>query len=387
MEALRLRRWRASVPLRISVTGTRGKTTLVRMLASVLREDGWRVLAKTTGSQPSLILPDGTEEEVGRKRIPTILEQIGLLRRGAELGVDVVVAEIMSIHAENHMSESRRILQPHRVLVTNFREDHTAAAGANRDEVASLHLLDVPPAATVFVPEGELLPVFREGVKLLGGKLEVVTPLNRSTDDPHPFPELLDLVRAVGANLGVSPEAVERGIRNFQGDIGEFWVRKYARGGEEALVANAFAANDPESTALALSRVRQGWVKGEGDAVEPSERTPILGILNLRRDRGDRTLQWLEALESGAMSEVEELHLVGFHGPAALRRLERGPWRGKARIIRERDPGRAMEAVLAGSTAPQSLVFGFGNLGGMGAELATHWLTSGPMAMEVVDGS
>ena len=50
LERIRLDRYRSAIPLTIAVTGTRGKTSVTRMLASVLRESGRRVLAKTTGS-------------------------------------------------------------------------------------------------------------------------------------------------------------------------------------------------------------------------------------------------------------------------------------------------------------------------------------------------
>ncbi|MBC6948955.1 poly-gamma-glutamate synthase PgsB, partial [candidate division KSB1 bacterium] len=48
-ERISLNRHRNAIPLRISMTGTRGKSSVVRMLASVLREDGKKVIAKTTG--------------------------------------------------------------------------------------------------------------------------------------------------------------------------------------------------------------------------------------------------------------------------------------------------------------------------------------------------
>jgi hypothetical protein len=63
------------IPLRITVSGTRGKTTVVRSLASILRLAGYQVLAKTTGSEARLILPDGTEEPIKRHGLTTIMEQ------------------------------------------------------------------------------------------------------------------------------------------------------------------------------------------------------------------------------------------------------------------------------------------------------------------------
>jgi len=73
-ERASVNRWRRQIPRTIIVTGTRGKSSVTRMLASILSASGRRVLAKTTGSIPSLILPNGMEQEVKRKGAATILE-------------------------------------------------------------------------------------------------------------------------------------------------------------------------------------------------------------------------------------------------------------------------------------------------------------------------
>ena len=155
VERAHLDRSRRRVPLRIAVTGSRGKTSVSRRLAAVLGEDGRAVLAKTTGSEAAYLLPDGTVHEIRRLGPPSIIEQRRLLHRGARMGVDAVVAEVMSVHPENHRVEARRILQPQMVLVTNFRVDHIEAQGRTRREVASVLSLDVPPGAEVLVPEEE----------------------------------------------------------------------------------------------------------------------------------------------------------------------------------------------------------------------------------------
>jgi len=56
------------------VSSTRGKSSIVRLPAAALRGAGLRVAAKTTGSLPSLLLPDGTERVLRRLGPPTILE-------------------------------------------------------------------------------------------------------------------------------------------------------------------------------------------------------------------------------------------------------------------------------------------------------------------------
>jgi poly-gamma-glutamate synthase PgsB/CapB len=390
LEGYRLHGWRGSIPLRISVSGTRGKTTLVRLLASVLRESGRIVLAKTTGTQALLVLPDGSEEPVRRGRIPSILEQISFLRRGAELAVDTVVAEVMSVHAENHRVESQGILRPNMVLMTNFRLDHTEAVGSTREEVAALHLQDVPPGARVFLPQGESLPEFRQGVEEVGGILELVPPEGHEMAFPEHISEGLDLVWALCRSLEIPDAVISRGISSAKGDEGELWIRRYAHGSGAgtALTANAFAANDPESTGLALDRIRSrlaGWGGGPGPSQGKS--TDFIGILNLRRDRRDRTHQWVEALGTGALGELKHLFVVGFHGRAVLGRLARIGWEGRAHLLKEKDPARATEEILARAGSEAPLLFGFGNMEGMGADLADHWRRSGRLLMEEHHGA
>src|SRR5713226_7689666 len=60
--AWRHRRHLRAVPVRIHVAGTRGKSTATRLIAAGLRAGGRRVVAKTTGTEPRLILPDGSEQ-------------------------------------------------------------------------------------------------------------------------------------------------------------------------------------------------------------------------------------------------------------------------------------------------------------------------------------
>ncbi len=149
-ERLALQRQRDSIPLRIAVTGTRGKSSVTRLIASILREDGRRVIAKTTGSEARIILPNADEIEIKRRGIPSIIEQKKFIRKAAQLKSDCIVAEIMSIHPENHFVESQQILQPHIVVVTNVRQDHTEAMGESKEEIAAVYCQDFPEKAKVF---------------------------------------------------------------------------------------------------------------------------------------------------------------------------------------------------------------------------------------------
>jgi poly-gamma-glutamate synthase PgsB/CapB len=360
LERTRLGRHRRAIELVIAVTGTRGKSSVTRMLTSVLRESGRRVLAKTTGSQAALILPDGSEQEIRRHGHPSIIEQKHFVHLAASLGIDAAVVEIMSIHPENHCVESRRLIKPDLVLVTNFRVDHTAAVGTTRDEVVSVVGLDVPQRARVFVPQQECVPEFRLTVAGQGGKLIEVPPRTASALaggglelTVSEFGENIDLVCAAARSLGVDDEMIQQGIARTRRDIGALRIWRYrpSNAQTESFLVNAFAANDPESTLLIHDRVM---------------------MLNLRSDRADRTLQWVESLAGGALSRFDRLFVCGLHAPAVRRRLRHSDG-VPIDVLRRTRPSRMTQTVMSSISDTGGVVFGFGNFAGAGESLVEHW--------------
>src|SRR5258706_8422896 len=83
----------ARIPVRVHVNGTRGKSSVTRLIAGGLRASGRRVFAKTTGTMARMIDPEGREIDVYRVGRPNIIEQTRVIRRAAEAGADVLVVE------------------------------------------------------------------------------------------------------------------------------------------------------------------------------------------------------------------------------------------------------------------------------------------------------
>jgi poly-gamma-glutamate synthase PgsB/CapB len=377
LERAGVNRRRKAIPLRITVTGTRGKSSVTRMLAAVLRESGRRVLAKTTGSEAALILPDGSERAVRRRGHPSILEQKHFIHRAADLGVDVAVAEIMSIHAENHLVETRHLLAPHVVLLTNLRADHTGAMGETPEEVAAVLALDVPPGARVFVPQQACLPQLRGIVRESGGEL-IEVPAGTTALPFDMFGENHDLVWAAARSLGIDDRHIEAGMRRSQGDIGALRIWRYRPAGtaNACFLVNAFGANDPESTMLVHRKVM---------AALGADPTRCVGLITLRADRGDRTLQWAKAMAEGLLNRFSRLYVRGLHAAAFKRRLRRSDGAERVEVLRHAGPARVTETVLSGIQELGGVVFGFGNIGGKdgGGDLVKHWeLVGEPFATE-----
>jgi poly-gamma-glutamate synthase PgsB/CapB len=369
-ERVRLGRGRRRIPLRIAVTGTRGKSGVTRLIAAGLRDSGLRVLAKTTGARPTLILPDGTEEEIPRPgRNPSIREQVRVVCRAAQEKADALVAEMMSIGEECLFTESRRIVRPGLLALTNVRLDHLDAMGPRKEDVARTLSAAFPEGAAVFFPKEEFYPVFEKAAGRLRSRLEPVEDrVSGNAESPlEEFEPNVRLALAILQSLGVDRDRALRGMSRALPDFGRLrlWKAEFGAPRRSASCVSAFAANDPESSAAVLERVK---------VIIPTGPTSLIGLLCLREDRGDRTLQWIRAAEDGFFAGFESVAVLGRPALAARRKLRRvlGPDIRKFSFYTDPRPPDLMSHVVS-STEHEPVVIGLGNFVGPGERLVRYW--------------
>jgi len=198
-------------------------------------------------------------------------------------------------------------------------------------------------------------------------------------------------VVAAARRLGVGDVAIRRGIASARHDVGAMGIWKVpARSGPErpgamppAFLVNAFAANDPGATMRVHGEVmtRLGAVTGSAPT---GARLPCVGLLSLRADRGDRTLQWADALAAGLLERFDTLLVTGLHAAALERRVRQVRRARRAataptpiRVVRGGSPERLTRTALSELGPGGGVVFGFGNIGGLGVELVEHWSRTG----------
>ncbi len=379
--------------LRIAVSGTRGKSSVTRLVAGALRESGLCVLAKTTGSAAMTILPDGTEREIARPGPASILENRMLLGLARRHRAEALVSEMMSISPECLRVESHRLLKPHTLLITNVRLDHRDEQGRTREEIARSLAGAIRPGCTVFVSETDHFSVFDERAQAVKARVIRVPDANRSlleTDTAlvrDEFEENIGLALAATDSLGIPRPVALRGMSQARPDCGHLEVLRVALGAPPATwtLVSAFAANEPESTRRTLDKLR---------GMFPFSGAALRAVLNLRDDRGDRTLQWLDALKDGFFKEFDSVSLVGSVAVPALRR--------KVRTFRERPgvpsrlpvlPGRSPEKITdivssdpaQGAKPGRGIIIGLGNMGGLGLQLKEYWERIGERTEKGID--
>ena len=290
------RRRLASIPVRVHVNGTRGKSSVTRLIAAGLRAGGVRTCAKTTGTLPRFIMPDGSEYPVFRPAHTNIIEQLRIVRAAAANEAQALVIECMALHPHLQWLSEARMVRATCGVITNARADHLDVMGPTEGDVALALAGMTPRGGSLITSERRHLEVFRAAAMDRGSELVEVTEDDVAlvTDEelagfPHiEHAENLALALRVCADLGVDRRAALVGMWAAAPDPGAMLDHEMDFFGRRVVLVNAFAANDPESTGhlwqMALDRY--------------PELTRRVAVFNCRSDRVDRSLQLAHALVS-----------------------------------------------------------------------------------------
>jgi hypothetical protein len=95
----------------------------------------------------------------------------------------------------------------------------------------------------------------------------------------------------------------------------------------------------------------------------------------MRKDRGGRTMQWFDALQEDEAFTFDRLFFVGEHALAMKGKLQR---RIKPEItaLKGKKP-EDLVAQIASLEKNEAVVFGMGNMGGIGRSLVDYWEMTG----------
>lgn len=276
---------------RIHVNGIRGKSTVARNVAGMLREAGYVTIAKSTGTEAAVINREGVDEPIVRKGPPTILEQIEVTRRYVTDDVRALVIECMALKPEYQEVSERLIVRSNIGILTNVREDHQDVMGETLPEIARSLLSTCPRNGLLVTAEQnpELQEIIREvasarGTEVLVADPASVTDAEMKRFDYIAFKDNVAIALAIAERIGIPRGLAMNGIVRAEPDPGVLRIKELLIGGKRVTWANLFAVNDRESMVVAMERL----------APYINEDTLSIGILNNRTDRERRALQFAD---------------------------------------------------------------------------------------------
>src|SRR3989442_1996904 len=180
-----------SIPIRIHVDGSRGKTGTCRLIGAALRANGLRVVVKTTGKMPVLIDAAGKETVLERPSTPTanLREQKAIVRLAKEQHAQAIVIECMAVDPELRRVSQETLIRATLAVITNIRRDHLDAIGPDLGTGARTLSDVIPRRGTVITAEQRLLPTLRGEAEKRHATLVAVTPgvVSDSLLDSFPY--------------------------------------------------------------------------------------------------------------------------------------------------------------------------------------------------------
>jgi poly-gamma-glutamate synthase PgsB/CapB len=368
-ETLIHRRVLRRLPVRVHVNGTRGKTSVVRLIAAGLRAGGKRVCSKTTGSFAAVTGPDGEDYPLHRPNQPNIIEQMRVMRRLVGFRPDVVVMECMALQPHFQALTERQMVRSTHGVITNARADHLDVMGPGAADVALALAGTVPFEARLFTAEREHLDTFRMAADDRGSELHATTADDVATVTQEEMAafryaehaENVALALDVCGALGVDRQLALAGMQQLAPEVGATRVQSVDFFGRDIVFVNAFAANDPDSTELIWEQVIEHY----GD-----DRFK-LAVVNCRFDRPQRSQQLAEV--AGRWTPADHYVLMG-SGTLLFARaaVKAGLAPSRMTVAEGLDQHELFETVLEHTEGP-ALIMGMCNVHGGGAELARQF--------------
>ena len=368
-----LDRDRKAIPIRIHVNGTRGKSSVTRLIAGALRGGGMRVVAKTTGTLPRIIYEDGSEIPLHRLGKANIREQFHVMGLAARRKPEVLVIECMAVQPSLQWLAEHRIVKSTIGVITNARADHLDVMGPTERDVALALAGTIPVGKTLVTCERKNLDVLSECAKVRGSEVVPVSEADVAavSDDVmtrfsyYEHRDNVALALKVAALCGVSAEHAVEGMLTAPPDPGAFSVYRVDFFGREIIFAQGFAANDPESSERIWNLTLDAY----------PEIPRKICVLNLRADRADRSRQLGEAV--AGWRRPDKIVLMGTGTQIAARAaVDRGIDPLMLFFSEDAAANEVLEQIV-GLIEDRALVVGLGNVAGAGLPLVALFRNRG----------
>jgi hypothetical protein len=343
------------IPVRIHINGTRGKSLLTRLITDLLRESGWTIAAKTTGT-----IPEHYHHKVGwlprPRRFPArIKEQMRFLREAAHRNVDAIVLENMALTPENQHIAEVAMMQSSLSVITNIRPDHQEVMGTSRDNIGATLAYSVPMGGLLCIPGREMTPAIQAAANQLKSRTLPVDASNEvSVFNPH-----FALLETISQHYGLPLSTLAHVKAEWQTRLSpENFIVPLAHPENSGHFVNLFSCNDVMSVKELV-----GWLE-RSKLIQP----PYDFILTCRSDRPLRTMAFLEWILP--LLDEGRLVLTGSFPDLPVERMRRKAGIAPHAIRKHR---RIMpERIWSEFTARQRVILGIGNYVKTGQKILSH---------------
>jgi poly-gamma-glutamate synthase PgsB/CapB len=354
------------IPIRIHVNGTRGKSSVARLIGAGLRAGNINTITKVTGTYPRLILNDGNEVNIRRKEKANIIEQLKIVDYAVKHSAKALVIECMAIQPIYQNITEQKMVHATIGVITNVRLDHLDLMGPGLTDVAQAISYTIPANQHFFTAENRIYE-FLENKAKSKKCISIQSDENDVTNEEMmgfsyiEHKENVALALAVCEHLGVDRQTALNGMYTAIPDEGVLTKTVINKYDKKVTFYNAFAANDPESSLMIWNNVLEITAPGDLKIV----------MLNTREDRLDRARQLNEMI--GYSISMDLLTLIGQRSEVVEgMALKNNIPKEKVLNIGWTTAEEVFEKVMA-RIPERATIVAIGNMGGMGADVVKYF--------------
>lgn len=295
------------IPLRVLVTGTRGKSSTVRLIHAALQEAGIPTLGKMTGTASRELDTAGVEHPTNRIGQVSILEMIETVHRSFTRDAvppQAIVLECMAVTPDLIGLCAEDIVRPQVSVITNALWDHLEEQGTTLDAIAISLSRAMPGAELVVTAEHReaTRATLAYEARLHGCAFDAVD----GADVPQEIlarlrgahPDNVAMALAVAMHAGVDQETAVRGMAAATVEPLPTQPVTAVIDGIEWWYRDIGSINDTDSLSPALMEAKAQMPR---DAV-------TLAVLTTRWDRPLRAIQFASSITP---ADVDGIVVVG----------------------------------------------------------------------------
>ncbi len=369
----------ANIPYIIHVNGTRGKSSTTRLIAGALQKGGLKVLAKTTGTSPRIIYPDGSEREIIRHGPPSISEQKKIVKLAAQKKVDILVIECMAISPEIQWSSQNQFLKADLTVITNIRHDHLDVMGESISEIAETIALSLPVNKKVISTAKESVEIIKRKSLEKGNEfisaLDSLPTKEELNDFKWPvFSDNIACAIKIASILSIDRKIALQGMHSIKQDPGNLQYYLLKQDLNKYLLINAFAANDSYSTKIVWNKAKS---KNFIDFGINFNKTNCYALINHRSDRSFRLNEFISFLTD---SEIFQGYILTGALKYKQKKLlmKNGIPKDKIFLLNINRPFFKLNKNLSKISLGQDLIlFGCGNIHGNAEKIVSFFAENG----------
>lgn len=360
-----------SVKYRIHVNGIRGKSSVTRLIAGVLREAKIKTIAKATGSDTNIITHEGEDLKVDRKGPANVFENVRMINKHVGTDVEAVVFECMAIRPQFQRFLEKKVIKSNIGIITNIREDHVEELGHTFEKIAMSLSSTIPVNGHLICADEnkKVQKILKAECKKKNTKFINALKFKVSDDYINNFSyfehkENISVGLAVADLLNIPRRTALKGMKKIVPDMGAVSIKKYNMLDKTVIWTNLFAANDRQSVVKCADMIMKQF-KGTKPAT--------VCLLNNRTDRPERAKQFSDMLTNDLAFDY--VATIGELQKQVIHKLKKNNKIISLAHEKDMDGESLVAAMIKPVEKEKVLILGMGNIHTRQAELIMDYFT------------